>query len=48
VRVHRLSSSRDEGRQAAIHLDAAGDLFSEPGPRLCLDQLLEKRDTLKA
>ena len=51
-RCHQLLADllerRGEAREAAIHLDAAGDLFSEHGARLYLDQVLEKKDLLKA
>ena len=51
-RCHQLLADllerRGEEREAAMHLDAAGDLFSEHGARLYLDQVLEKKDLLKA
>ena len=51
-RCHQLLADilerRGEAREAAVHLDAAGDLFSAHGARLYLDQVLEKKDLLKA
>ena len=51
-RCHQLLAEilerRGETRGAAAHLDAAGDLFSQTGARLYLDQVLEKKDLLKA
>ena len=43
-----LLDRRGEAREAAVHLDAAGDLFSTTGARLYLDQVLERKDLLKA
>lgn len=51
-RCHLLLSDvlreQDETREAARHLDAAGELFRRTGARLYLDQVLERRDLLKA
>ncbi len=51
-RCHQLLAMiferRGEAREAAVELDAAGDLFSATGARLYLDQVLEKKDLLKA
>lgn len=51
-RCHLLLSDvlREQGEtlEAAHHLDAAGDIFQRTGARLYLDQVLERRDLLKA
>ncbi|MEZ4552302.1 MAG: protein kinase [Dehalococcoidia bacterium] len=51
-RCHLLLSDvlREHGetREAARHLDAAGELFRRTGARLYLDQVLERRNLLKA
>ena len=44
----QLLEQRGDLRESATHLDAAGDLFSKHGARLYLDQVLEKKDLLKA